>query len=240
MKLKYASVAFGASRAVSSPFPLPNLKMIALGLGDFLLVLMIQFFITICHGRPRYIADYAVRSHGGICGCPNERTERHLKLCVRKYQAQKVPQARSCRLAMTLSFPYTYISCPCSDHGNTNEGNAGRSAPSIDGPSLQNESPEEEDQKPFDPRHPRSNFSLFPPEHLLYCEECHEIKCPRCISEEQISYFCTSCLFETPSSAVRSEGNRYEFPKNHRISWRLTRSVGVLETVSIVRSVFHK
>jgi dynactin-4 len=66
----------------------------------------------------------------------------------------------------------------------------------------------EVEDKTFDPRHPRSNFSLLPPEHLLHCDECHEIKCPRCIIEEIICWYCPSCLFETPSSTVRSEGNR--------------------------------
>jgi dynactin-4 len=72
----------------------------------------------------------------------------------------------------------------------------------------ENEEDEEEEQT-FDPRSPRSNFSLYPPEQLLYCEDCHQIKCPRCITEEIVSWYCPNCLFETPSSMVRSDGNRY-------------------------------
>jgi dynactin-4 len=68
---------------------------------------------------------------------------------------------------------------------------------------------EDEDEQTFDPRSPRSNFSLYPPEQLLYCEDCHQIKCPRCITEEIVSWYCPNCLFETPSSMVRSDGNRY-------------------------------
>lgn len=69
-------------------------------------------------------------------------------------------------------------------------------------------SDDEEDEQTFDPRAARSNFSLYPPEQLFYCEDCHQIKCPRCITEEILCWYCPSCLFETPSSLVRNEGNR--------------------------------
>ncbi len=114
---------------------------------------------------------------------------------------------------MGLTFPYTYISCPCSDGSKEIEESRLRPAPlfhikaTAEGPQEEEEEDDEEGA-PCDPHHPRANFSLFPPEHLLYCEECRDLKCPRCSIEEQVSYFCTSCLFETPSSAVRSEGNR--------------------------------
>jgi len=121
-------------------------------------------------------------------------------------------------LIMGLTFPYTYISCPCSDRSNDNDEASLRPAPLFHkhapeqqphvGEVEDAEDAEDAEEAPFDPRHPRAAYSLFPPEHLLYCEECRDIKCPRCIIEEQVSYFCTSCLFETPSSAVRSEGNR--------------------------------
>ncbi|KAH8423809.1 putative dynactin Arp1 p62 subunit RO2 [Aspergillus melleus] len=88
---------------------------------------------------------------------------------------------------MARPFPYAFIACPCAD------------SPIPD--SL-------DDEQTLDPRSPRSNFSLYPPEQLLYCEDCHQIKCPRCITEEIVCWYCPSCLFETPSSMVRSEGNR--------------------------------
>ncbi|ERF72044.1 hypothetical protein EPUS_04962 [Endocarpon pusillum Z07020] len=112
---------------------------------------------------------------------------------------------------MGLTFPYTYISCPCSDGSKEIEESRLRPAPLFHKKPLAEEPEEVEEEKeeaPFDPHHPRASFSLFPPEHLLYCEECRDLKCPRCSIEEQVSYFCTSCLFETPASAVRSEGNR--------------------------------
>jgi len=103
---------------------------------------------------------------------------------------------------MALAFPYTYISCPCSD-ASRRLLTSKRSSREID-----YDAELEEEEKTFDPRHPRSSFSLFPPEHLLYCEECHDIKCPRCVTEEIISHYCPSCLFETPSTMARGDMNR--------------------------------
>ncbi|KAE8150134.1 dynactin p62 family-domain-containing protein [Aspergillus avenaceus] len=112
---------------------------------------------------------------------------------------------------MSRPFPYAYISCPCAD---TPVPDPGRKRRSRD-PSHKSDStapvPQNydfEDERTFDPRSPRSNFSLYPPEQLLYCEDCHQIKCPRCITEEIVCWYCPNCLFETPSSMVRSEGNR--------------------------------
>ncbi|KAJ5978815.1 hypothetical protein N7501_002157 [Penicillium viridicatum] len=128
---------------------------------------------------------------------------------------------------MSRPFPYTYISCPCADTPVPDPARKRRSRESpqkspqkppperadtdqdkkLSAKEEQQEEDEDEEQT-FDPRSPRSNFSLYPPEQLLYCEECHQIKCPRCITEEIVSWYCPSCLFETPSSMVRSDGNR--------------------------------
>ncbi|KAM6540195.1 hypothetical protein FALCPG4_001928 [Fusarium falciforme] len=98
--------------------------------------------------------------------------------------------------AMAPVIPYTYIQCPCSD----------LSPPDLpDSPQPQDSS---DDERSFDPRAPRSNFSLYPLEHLLYCEDCQQIRCPRCVNEEVVTYYCPNCLFEVPSSNLRSEGNR--------------------------------
>ncbi|KAK6356359.1 hypothetical protein TWF718_000720 [Orbilia javanica] len=67
---------------------------------------------------------------------------------------------------------------------------------------------EDDDNNNFDPRDPRSAFSLFPIENLLYCEDCHQIRCPRCVQDEIVCWYCPSCLFEVPSSTVKSDGNR--------------------------------
>ena len=90
-----------------------------------------------------------------------------------------------------ISFPYTYISCPCTDAGN---------APPDDD--------EEEQEWTFDPSSPRANYSLYPLEHLMYCEDCHQIRCPRCTIEEIVCWYCPTCLFEMPSSMLRSDGYR--------------------------------
>ncbi|KAL3434464.1 dynactin p62 family-domain-containing protein [Aspergillus tetrazonus] len=116
---------------------------------------------------------------------------------------------------MACPFPYTFISCPCADASVPDHSRKRRSreSPHKASPVKPRPQPvisddEDEDEQTFDPRAPRSNFSLYPPEQLLYCEDCHQIKCPRCITEEILCWYCPSCLFETPSSLVRYEGNR--------------------------------
>ncbi|KAJ5130503.1 uncharacterized protein N7515_006542 [Penicillium bovifimosum] len=126
---------------------------------------------------------------------------------------------------MSRPFPYTYISCPCADTPVPDPARKRRSRESSqkspqkppperanidekDSTKEEYQGEDEDEEQTFDPRSPRSNFSLYPPEQLLYCEECHQIKCPRCITEEIVSWYCPSCLFETPSSMVRSDGNR--------------------------------
>ena len=96
------------------------------------------------------------------------------------------------------------MSCPCSEPSRRRVIPPKRHSREVD---QEDEDIEAED-KTFDPGQARSNFSLFPLEHLLHCDECHEIRCPRCVIEEVICRYCPSCLFETPSSTVRSEGNR--------------------------------
>ena len=95
-----------------------------------------------------------------------------------------------------MNFPYTYVSCPCTDVSTPNSGNE----------EVQNE--EEEQERTFDPRSPRANFSLYTMEYLLYCEDCQQIRCPRCTLEEIVAWYCPNCLFEMPSSMVKSEGGR--------------------------------
>ncbi|PYI10216.1 dynactin Arp1 p62 subunit RO2 [Aspergillus sclerotiicarbonarius CBS 121057] len=113
---------------------------------------------------------------------------------------------------MSRPFPYAFISCPCA---NIPVPDPAKKRRSRDSPQKSNPDkpkpllpPDDEDEQTFDPRSPRANFSLYPPEQLLYCEDCHQIKCPRCITEEIVCWYCPNCLFETPSSMVRSEGNR--------------------------------
>lgn len=99
---------------------------------------------------------------------------------------------------MALSTPYTYIQCPCSDQLTQGSDSRSHGSSSVD----------DDEERTFDPRAPRSNYSLYPLEYLLYCEDCQQIRCPRCVNEEIVTYYCPNCLFEVPSSNVRSEGNR--------------------------------
>ncbi|KPM43696.1 hypothetical protein AK830_g2856 [Neonectria ditissima] len=101
---------------------------------------------------------------------------------------------------MAPVIPYTYIQCPCSDVSSTSAADHANDAHDQD--SV------DDDERTFDPRAPRSNYSLYPLEYLLYCEDCQQIRCPRCVNEEVVTYYCPHCLFEVPSSNLRSEGNR--------------------------------
>lgn len=66
----------------------------------------------------------------------------------------------------------------------------------------------EQDESTFDPHAPRSAFSLFPPEHIFYCEDCRDLKCPRCVVEEIVCWYCPQCLFDAVPSSVKADGNR--------------------------------
>lgn len=104
---------------------------------------------------------------------------------------------------MAALTPYTYIQCPCSDPANL----ARHSHSDPTTPSATEEL--DAFERPFDPRAPRAAYSLYPLEYLLYCEDCHQIRCPRCIAEEIVTYYCPNCLFEVPGSNIKSDGNRY-------------------------------
>lgn len=102
---------------------------------------------------------------------------------------------------MAAMTPYTYIQCPCSDPANL-------SRHSHSDPTSPLQADVDDYERAFDPRAPRANYSLYPLEYLLYCEDCHQIRCPRCIAEEIVTYYCPNCLFEVPGSNIKSDGNR--------------------------------
>ena len=99
-----------------------------------------------------------------------------------------------------MSFPYSYISCSCIEAENALS-RSGAAASGGDGE-------EEQEEKAFDPRSARANFSLSHLDHLMWCEDCNDIRCERCVISEIAFWYCPSCLFEVPSSMVKSEGNR--------------------------------
>ena len=90
----------------------------------------------------------------------------------------------------TMQFPKLYVNCPCTDLRQNGHDDA------------------EQEGGTFNPQSPRANFSLYPLEHLLYCEDCQDIKCPRCVIEEIVCWYCPGCLLEVPTSTVKSEGGR--------------------------------
>ena len=97
-----------------------------------------------------------------------------------------------------MSLPYTLYRCSCSKSAISENADS-HAFQSGDG---------DEQEKSFDPASPRSAFSLYPLEQLMWCDECHDIRCPKCTAEEILAWFCPSCLFEASSSMVKSEGNR--------------------------------
>ncbi|OAD70690.1 hypothetical protein PHYBLDRAFT_182467 [Phycomyces blakesleeanus NRRL 1555(-)] len=52
-----------------------------------------------------------------------------------------------------------------------------------------------------------SNY-VYPLSRLYFCEDCHQIRCPSCVQDEIVSYYCPNCLFEVPTASVKSEKNR--------------------------------
>jgi len=102
-------------------------------------------------------------------------------------------------------FPFTYISCPC-----TLQAEAADIAAFDRRASHRQQSEDDDDfeDKPLDPHEPRSNFNLYPYDRLLFCDECHELRCPRCWTEEVTNWYCPNCLFDVPGSIVRTDGNR--------------------------------
>ncbi|PSN67650.1 dynactin-like protein Arp1 p62 subunit RO2 [Corynespora cassiicola Philippines] len=98
---------------------------------------------------------------------------------------------------MARPLPYTYYSCDCFDNNTP-----------VSSKRVSQILADDEEGRTFDPSNARSNYSLYPLEHLLYCEDCQQIRCPRCVIEETLNWFCPSCLFEVPSSVIKSDGNR--------------------------------
>lgn len=94
---------------------------------------------------------------------------------------------------------YTHYACPCTDIS------AG-----VPNPTHLNASDEEDDEEEqtLNPHSPRANYNLYPLENLLFCNDCNEIRCPKCYYEEVLLYYCPSCLFEVQSALVKSESNR--------------------------------
>ncbi|CAG8436550.1 6213_t:CDS:2 [Ambispora gerdemannii] len=96
--------------------------------------------------------------------------------------------------------PFVHYHCACPDVYSSTESSllsetvAACTHPTIDSPPSVNSL--------------RIHHSTFPLSKLYICEDCHQIRCPRCIQEEIICYYCPNCLFEVPTASVKSERNR--------------------------------
>lgn len=87
--------------------------------------------------------------------------------------------------------PYVHYHCGC---------------PDVNNPTTSIESEKEEET--FNIYSPGIHFSTFPISKLYFCDDCHQIRCPRCVQEEIVCYYCPNCLFEVPTASVKSERNR--------------------------------
>lgn len=106
---------------------------------------------------------------------------------------------------MSHSLPHTLYTCPCTKNSTAQE--------LFDRPPRRTEEAsdeDEEEEQTFNPKSPRAKFALYPLEHLLFCNECHEIRCPRCYYEEALYFYCPTCLFEVQTNVVKCETNRYQ------------------------------
>jgi hypothetical protein len=59
------------------------------------------------------------------------------------------------------------------------------------------------------------------------------------VLDEIVTYYCPNCLFEVPSSTVKSEGTRYDWISTASRLWT-NRLLGVLEVVFSVLYVLHR
>lgn len=108
------------------------------------------------------------------------------------------------KITMAAAFPYTHYACPCSDLTSA----APSSISSKRASTSQAPNADADEDRTFNPHDPRANYCLYPLDSLLFCDECEAIRCPKCWTEESINWYCPACLFEVPSSAVKSDGNR--------------------------------
>jgi dynactin-4 len=67
---------------------------------------------------------------------------------------------------MAQAFPYTYYACNC----DSNASGSTRASQIL--------AEADEEGRNFDPRNPRSNYALYPLEHLLYCDVCSRSRAP--------------------------------------------------------------
>ncbi|KND02559.1 uncharacterized protein SPPG_03017 [Spizellomyces punctatus DAOM BR117] len=90
--------------------------------------------------------------------------------------------------------PYVYYQCHCHQQARI--------------PSNTQTTPTGHDDETTEPPRTADILSLFPISRTYYCDHCHQLRCPLCISEEIACYYCPNCLFEVPTASVKAEKNR--------------------------------
>ncbi|EMD01115.1 hypothetical protein BAUCODRAFT_61838 [Baudoinia panamericana UAMH 10762] len=103
---------------------------------------------------------------------------------------------------MAAAPPYALYVCPCSSLSSTTLAVHAKRASAAPADAQADE------DSTFNSHDPRANYALYPLDHLLFCNECDCIRCPRCYTEEILNWYCPSCMFEVPSSQVKNDGNR--------------------------------
>lgn len=43
---------------------------------------------------------------------------------------------------------------------------------------------------------------------LYFCDSCDEVRCPKCVQDEIVCYYCPNCLFDVPTASVKSEKHK--------------------------------
>lgn len=123
----------------------------------------------------------------------------------RRVDRERVQQQPFCQI---MAAPFVHYYCACPDLGSAADaGHDLRRSPEAtakrDGVSLDYKSHLATKDRGFDAsvagRHLLSakaaNY-LYPLSRLYFCEDCHQIRCPSCVQDEIISYYCPNCLFE--------------------------------------------
>ncbi|TPX71689.1 hypothetical protein SpCBS45565_g00754 [Spizellomyces sp. 'palustris'] len=90
--------------------------------------------------------------------------------------------------------PYVYYQCHCHQQARI--------------PSNTQTTPTGHVDETTEPPRTADILSLFPISRTYYCDHCHQLRCPLCISEEIACYYCPNCLFEVPTASVKAEKNR--------------------------------
>ncbi|KAF9971940.1 hypothetical protein BGZ73_005011 [Actinomortierella ambigua] len=48
----------------------------------------------------------------------------------------------------------------------------------------------------------------LPLSRLYFCDTCEEIRCPKCVQDEIVCYYCPNCLFDVPTASVKAEKHK--------------------------------